>query len=147
MRGMASTRVAVSYTQDSQRSADARVRFKLAAIAYADAAHLGDADLAGAGLVAMCEGALRWYWSFTGRQPASGAPLASRDSAGEVVRLRLAALGYANARHGSDACIELSRDALCALCEAAVAYCQAVLGVPPQESGEVADRVLRLDRG
>jgi hypothetical protein len=143
-----SSRVSVSFTQDNQRSADARVRMKIAAVAYADAAHLGDPELAGAGLAAMCESAIRWYWSFAGTSQIGNRPMASPESARELNRLRLAALGYACSRHGSDACIELSRDALGALCDAAVAYCQAVLSSaepPAQGQGDRADRVLRID--
>jgi hypothetical protein len=143
-----SSRVVVSFSQDSQRSADARVRMKIAAVAYADASHLGDPELAGAGLAAMCEAAMRWYWSFAGSSQIGigSRPLASPESARELNRLRLAALGYACSRHGSDACIELSRDALHALCDAAIAYCQAVLsGAEPATQGDHADRVLRID--
>ena len=142
---MANTRVAVSFSQDHQRSADARVRFKIGAMAYADAMHLGDPELAGAGLVQLCELAVRYYASLTGSGAIGRCALAAPEVVQQLNRLRLAALGYANARHGSDSCIELARDALGALCVAAIAYCEAILGAEPSRPGGVVDRTLHLD--
>lgn len=139
---MANARVVVSYHQDTQRSAHARVHLKIGAMAYADAIHLSDPELAGASLVQLCELAARYYAILTNSDAIGRVPIASERAVGQLIRLRLAAIGYANARHGSDACVELARDALGLLCSAAIAYCAALLEVEP--SG-VVDRALGLD--
>ncbi len=144
---MTRSSVAVSYSRDTARTAACRVQLKLGALAYADGRHGVDAsaEFSGAALVHVCELAARYYASLTGSDAVLRLPSLIRpEVAGELARLRLACLSYAGGRHGADACIELSRDALGVLCGAAIALCQASLGVDP-ERRTVVDPALQLE--
>lgn len=145
--GTNSTRVRQDVSSDSGRVAHERVRVKLGALAYADSRHGADAsaDLAQASLVTLCEAAGGYYESLTGVS-IRGKPIVSEQSAQALARLRVSALSYAGTRHGADACIEFTRDALRGMCGAAIAYAEAVAGGDARP-GETVDRTLYLDGG
>jgi len=145
---MARSQVAVSFSRDSARTAHARVQLKLGALAYADGRHGADAspEFSAAAVASTCALAARYYASLTGGDAILRQPLIRPELAGEIARLRLSCLSYAAARHGTDSCIELARDALGGLCAAAIALCQAALGDDPQKS-RVVDPTLQLEGG
>lgn len=140
----------VSFSQDNARTARARVNLKLGALAFADARHGRDPQLEEAALIHLRGLAAVYYAQLTGsdeilRCPAARAPIAG-GAAGYLIRLQIEALAYACGRHGSDACVELARDALGNLCAAAIALCEALLGADPA-SPRAVDRALQLDGG
>lgn len=133
--------------RDSPAAAAARVRLKLAALAYAGIRAGLDAspDLVVASLAQACACAISYYQTLGGRveRPASLAP--TPEAAAQLAQLQVACVAYASARHGADACVEFARDALHILCGAAITYCQALPGVDGE--ARVVDATLALDRG
>lgn len=126
---------------DSRAAAEARVRLKLAAISFASSPPWG-VDLVSASVISLCGAALAYYAAVQGidyvpagaedptidlgdRIDASMSPLVVRV-VGTRIRLKLAAIAYANARHGVDAHLEFTRESLGSLCAAAVAYAEAL---------------------
>jgi hypothetical protein len=61
------------------------------------------------------------------------------------LRLKLAALAYANARHGSDADVGMSREGLALLCAMSIEYYEALTGADPRD--RPIDPNLRLNGG
>ena len=138
----------VSFSSDSAQTARCRVNLKLGAIAYADARHgtSPDRDLTGPALSHLCELAALYYASLTGSGDVLRRSPSSLGASEQLVRLCLASISYACARHGADACVELSRDALGNLCGAAIAYCEMLVGADPA-APRVVDRGLQLGGG
>jgi len=105
---------------DSLAAGQARQRLKLLAIGYASARHGvdGEIELVRAGITRLCQGAVEFV--------AAAAPEALKnrriDRPGNSEMLQLAALAYANARHGIDADVGMSREGLAMLCQAAISY-------------------------
>lgn len=108
---------------DSLAAGRARQRLKLLAIGYVNARHGVDADvdLARAGLVRLCQGAVEYVDTLEG-----GTALKDRridlQRQGDSVSLQLAAIAYASARHGIDADVGMARDGLALLCQEAIGY-------------------------
>lgn len=109
---------------DSLAAGRARQRLKLLAIGYASSRHGVDADvpLARAGLARLCQGALEFV------EAIDEASLKKRriDLQGDSSALQLAALAYANARHGIDADVGMAREGLALLCQAAIGYAESL---------------------
>jgi hypothetical protein len=110
---------------DSLAAGRARQRLKLAALGYVNARHGIDAsvELVNAGLVLLCKAALEFVESF------HGALLKTRRidlRQGSSEMLKLAAIAYANARHGIDADVGMAREGLALLCQAAIDYVESL---------------------
>jgi hypothetical protein len=137
--------VRVSSVGDSHAMGRARLKLKLSAIAYASSRHGVDSDavLSNAGRVFLHKAALDYYEALTGatlhKRPAD--PHLQRDDA----RLNLAAIAYANARHGVDADAGLSRAGLALLCSVAIEYCEALVSADPRK--RPIDPHLQLEHG
>jgi hypothetical protein len=105
---------------DSLAAGHARQRLKLLAIGYASARHGvdGDLELVRAALTRLRQGAVEYV--------EAAAPHAVKnrriDRPGNSEMLQLAALSYANARHGIDADVGMAREGLAMLCQAAIGY-------------------------
>ena len=122
----------------------ARVKLKLAAIAYVNSRHGIDADirLTRAGLALLYNTAIDYYEALTGADPKKRlVPDLQLDN----VKLCIAAIAYVNARHGVDADAGLSRAGLALLCNAAIEYCEALMGGHPKK--RPVDPHLQLDNG
>lgn len=109
---------------DSLAAGQARQRLKLLAIGYASARHGvdGEVELARAGVTRLCQGAVEFV--------VAAAPEVVKkrriDRQGNSEMLQLAALAYANARHGIDADVGMAREGLAMLCQAAIGYVEAL---------------------
>ena len=109
---------------DSLAAGHARQRLKLLAIGYASARHGvdGEIELVRAGIARLCQGAVEYV--------VAAAPEALKnrriDRPGNSEMLQLAALAYANARHGIDADVGMSREGLAMLCQAAISYVESL---------------------
>ena len=117
------SRVSVSSTGgDSLQAGQARVRLKLAAIAYVNCQIGVEAslDLATAGLELLCESAV-CFWEVVTKQK-----FTRKIDLSAATRLRVAALGYVNSRHGVDATTDIARAGMEALCQASVRYCESL---------------------
>lgn len=138
--------------QDSHAAAAGRVSLKLASLGYSSVRLGADAspELVTTGLVRLCTAALHYYSALGGRVsfPVPASRLADPTAVEQINYLRLAAMSYAAARHGADACVDFARAALAELSVAAIGYCQAILrsddsdGDPPPS---VVDATLCLD--
>lgn len=132
---------------DSPAAARTRVMLKLAALGYHGIRCGADATpaLVGASLVHLAGCAVGYYHALGGSlpRPESIAPTPEAEQC--LAQLQISASAYSCARHGSDACIEFSRDALGALCMAAIAYCQSLPGA--DTDARIVDSGLALDRG
>ena len=132
-------------TVDSHLAGRTRMRLKLAAIAYASARHGIDADdeLAAAGLQMLCQVATEYYEVVAG-----GACVGEGDGPSARrgrVRLKLVAIAYMTARHGIDADQGLARTGLQLLCQAAIEYCEAIMG--PSTRKKTVDPFLQIGSG
>jgi len=109
---------------DSLAAGHARQRLKLLAIGYASARHGvdGEIELARAGITRLCQGAVEFVLA------AAPQALKNRriDRPGNSEMLQLAALAYANARHGIDADVGMAREGLAMLCQAAISYVESL---------------------
>lgn len=110
---------------DSLAAGRARQKLKLAAIGYANSRHGVDAnvEIARAGLTRLCQIAVEFVDAL------AGAPLKNRRidyRQGDSEMLQLAALAYANARHGIDADVGMAREGLAMLCQAAISYVESL---------------------
>jgi hypothetical protein len=128
---MAATRIVPQgrAAADTQQQADARVRLKLVAMAYADARHGArdpDDGLVRTALVALHEVAILYRRSLSGRPGDQEDRRSPPASPGALLHLQVLAIAYASARHGADSCPELCRDALGVLCSGAAWYAEAV---------------------
>lgn len=109
---------------DSLAAGQGRQRLKLLAIGYATARHGvdGDVELVRAAVTRLSQGAVEFV--------AAAAPHAVKnrriDRPGNSEMLQLAALSYANARHGIDADVGMAREGLAMLCQAAISYVEAL---------------------
>lgn len=132
---------------DSMGAAHSRVQLKLSALAYAGVRCGADAspDLVGQALAFLCGAAIAYVRALGGAIPTPDSLAPTTEAGVRLGNLQLASVAYASARHGADACIEFSRDALAFLCGAAVAYCEALPGM--SRSGRRVDDTLSLDRG
>jgi len=114
---------------DSHAAGRARQHLKLAALGYVNARHGIDAtdELVRAGLRLLCQKA--WdYWV----EAALGAlPKNHRVDQGDSEMLKLAAIAYANARHGIDADVGMAREGMALLCQAAIDY---VASLPKEDT-------------
>jgi hypothetical protein len=155
-------------------SAHARVRLKLAALAYVGMRHGTDSrvEVLLASVSALCGAALAYYGALTGRAwspvedrtlhwDAMGPADVSDVSEDDVrvmsarIRLKLACVSYESTRHGADAHVEFTRAGIAELTGAAIAYCEALLGTGPgsgdgargPRDASVVDRTLHLDDG
>ncbi len=128
---------------DTAKIGAARVRLKLAALAYAGVRHGIDADpnIVQHGVAMLCEAAARYYGMLIG-QTLTGRGLRLDHEA--CNQLRLAAIAYTSVRHGADANEESARVGLGILCQASIRYCEALVGGKPKP---VTDPTLQLDPG
>jgi hypothetical protein len=82
----------------------------------------GDVELVRAALTRLCQGAVDFV--------AAAAPSAVKnrriDRPGNSEMLQVAALAYANARHGIDADVGMAREGLAMLCQASISYVEAL---------------------
>jgi hypothetical protein len=105
---------------DSIEAGRGRVRLKLSAIAYAHC--LSGLDT-GSGVteaaLEMLISAAIYYWEALMNKKYKGDADPKRAK-----YLKVAAIAYANARHGVDANIEICRAGLGGLCEAAIKFCE-----------------------
>ena len=112
----------MSQGQDSLAAGRGRQRLKLAAISYVNTRHGidADADLVRAGVKHLCKTAIEYVRTLPGDL------LQNRQvdlhQHGDAETLKLAAIAYANARHGSDADLGMTREGLVLLCQAAIDY-------------------------
>lgn len=109
---------------DSLAAGQGRQRLKLLAIGYASSRHGVDGEVAlvRAAITRLCQGAVEYVTAAT--------PHAVKnrriDRPGNSEMLQLAALAYANARHGIDADVGMAREGLSMLCQAAISYVEAL---------------------
>jgi hypothetical protein len=160
-------------SSNSASTAHARVRLKLAALAYVGTRHGSDAraELLIAAISALCGSALAYYGSLTGKSwtrvedrtlhwdagsPADMSDVSDGDArvVSSRMRLKLACVSYESTRHGSDAHVEFTRAGIAELCGAAIHYCETLLGsgigtgdAADAASGNVVDRTMHLDDG
>jgi hypothetical protein len=137
--------VRVTSTGDSHAMGRARVRLKLAAIGYVNSRHGIDTDagLTRAGRALLYTTALEYYEAVTGADPKKRA--VEPDFKIDNPRLNIAAIAYVNARHGIDADVGLSRAGLALLCNAAIEYCEVLMGGAPRK--RPIDPALQLENG
>jgi hypothetical protein len=126
-------RVLVSHTGDSHAAGRARLKLKLAAIAYVNVRHGIDADarVCRAGLGLLCTAALEYYRAL---MPA-GTPVGvvgNGDLRG-TEQLQLGAVAYVNARHGVDGDAGLARVGLALLCSVSIEYAESRIGADPKK--------------
>ena len=142
-------------------AAAARVHLKLAALAWANVC-LGVSmppSVTMAAVASLCRAAAAYYGALIGRSfdpeddtlrfgdlPPPGASPAEVRVVMARAEFLLGAVGYVSSRHGADACIEFTRAAIGGLCNAAIGYCEALVGVPTGET-KVVDRTMHLDDG
>ena len=109
---------------DSLAAGQGRQRLKLLAIGYATSRHGVDGELAlvRVAILRLCQGAVEFV--------AAAAPEIVKkrriDRQGNSELLQVAALAYANARHGIDADVGMAREGLAMLCQAAVGYVESL---------------------
>lgn len=117
------SRVSVSDARgDSVPAGQARVRLKLGAIAWVSS-QIGisaSIDIAGAALDVLCEAAVHYWQVVTGRV------FTGQIDHAAAAKLRVAALAYVNARHGSDTNVEMTRAGMSYLCEASILFCESL---------------------
>jgi len=127
---------------DSLAAGHGRQRLKLLAIGYASSRHGvdGEIELVRGAITRLCQGSVEYV--------AAAAPhvLKNRriDRPGNSEMLQLAALAYANARHGIDADVGMAREGLSMLCQAAVSY---VESLPWEDSKRSTTLHLQLGNG
>jgi hypothetical protein len=148
---------------DNPHVAELRVALKLAALSYVESGKRSEPceALALSATVDLC-GAAVYYFNGLARLTGEASYIEDRTivmgdvpSAGasaeevQIVRarvgLKLAAIRYAAARQGDDACAEFTRAAIHDLCTAAVGYREALGGAPIPT--DVAYKSARLDDG
>lgn len=114
---------------DSIAAGRARQHLKLAALGYANARHGIDTtdELARAGLSLLCQKA----WDYWAEVSLGVIPKNLRTDHGNSEMLKLAAIAYANARHGIDADVGMAREGMAFLCQAAIDY----VSLSPKEDG------------
>ena len=136
-----------SILRDSAAAAQARVRLKLSALAYAGIRCGPDAspDLVGASLAQIAGCAVAYYQALGGQLVLPDSIMPTPEAGQRLAQLQLAAVAYSCSRHGADACVEFSRDALHVYCNAAIAYCQALPGADTE--ARIVDAGLTLERG
>lgn len=108
---------------DSIAAGRARQHLKLAALGYANARHGLDATdaLVCAGLRLLCQKA----WDYWAEMSLGPVPKNMRPDQGNSEVLKLAAIAYANVRHGVDADVGMAREGMAVLCQAALDYVSA----------------------
>lgn len=111
---------------DSLAAGLGRQRLKLAAIGYVNARHGLDADvdLMNAGITFLCQKALEFVEALSGKHLKHRRADLYRQGDNET--LKLAAIAYANARHGIDADVGMAREGLALLCQAAIDYVESL---------------------
>jgi hypothetical protein len=113
--------------RDSARdTAVRRVHMKLCALAYVGTRHGTDAcpEFTEMATAMLCGAAIGYVAALTGKSLDVRPRLGTR----EVHQLELAAITYDRARHGTDSHTEFTRAAVAMLCQAAVAYVEALTG-------------------
>ncbi len=133
---------------DNHASSVSRVQLKLSALAHVNTC-VGSSpsmDLALASVAALCNAAVRYFVALTGGGSTVQVHAYPEDAgvAARRLNLQLAATAYASTRHGVDACMEFTRIAIGALCDAAIAYASTLTRT---DAGGVTDRTLDLDDG
>jgi hypothetical protein len=130
---------------DSHAAGRARLKLKLAAIAYVNSRHGIDTDagMVRAGMVLLTQMAVEYYEALMGADPIKRSvdPLLQLDNG----RLKLAAIAYVNARHGVDADVGMARAGMALLAQAAIEYYEALTSASP--SKRPVDPLLQLDNG
>jgi hypothetical protein len=127
---------------DSLAAGQGRQRLKLLAIGYASARHGVDGEIerVRTSITRLCQGAIEYV--------AASAPHALKnrriDRPGNSEGLQIAALAYANARHGIDADVGMSREGLALLCQAAMNYVEAF---PWEDTKRPGNPHLQLSNG
>jgi hypothetical protein len=111
---------------DSLAAGRSRQRLKLCAIGYVNARHGIDAsdELVQTGLKLLCQAAVDFVAALSGLNVRRYDLYPQGDET-----LKLAAIAYANARHGIDADVGMAREGLSLLCQAAIDYVEALPSV------------------
>ena len=114
----------------ARRQEQCRTNLKLAALGYASARQMvkADPDLMRIAVASLCQAAVHYYEALTGKRADLGGAARSITETPQHHALVLAALAYASARSGPDAAV-VSNAGLAALCQAAVRYTEALLGM------------------
>lgn len=136
--------VAKGAVVDSQgRSAPARIRLKLYALAYVESRHGIDASPAFSwdALALFCQSAIAYVGALEGtkknlsdpsihkdRGPANERTMTGDRVAAARTELKLAALGYEACRRGADAYTQMASSGLGLVCQAAIRYVEALEG-------------------
>lgn len=148
-------------TESHSRSAPARIRLKLYALAYVESRHGIDASPAFSwdALSLYCQAAIAYVGALEGvdkrhltdptihkdQGPANARTMTGDRVAAARTELKLAALGYEACRRGADSYTQGATHGLGFVCQAAVRYVEALEG-PGSDKSNLVDRI-RLEEG